>query len=529
MDFDPGPSVFNLTATGARDLYVLKLDGNGNFVWARNFNPDAGNSIAYDPSGFVYVTTSSSPTSQCSVIKLDTDGNSIWTRTITGGQTGGVSVSVDPTGNVIATGWLTGTADFDPSAATLNLIAPATETGLFIWKLNGTGDLVWANQLPRGNVSSLLLFGSGSSLDAMGNIYLSSSFRGTQDFDLGAGTFTLTAAGTDVFVCKLDNSGNFVWAQSINVSVCNFLSTDGAGNSYITGSFTGTADFDPSVGVFNQTSAGNDETYILKLNSSGNFAWATRTGSPSDDEGTAIHADASGNVYLTSYFYQSADFDPTCGSQTLTSGGNSDAYIQKLSSALAPTITSFSPTTGSSGTTVTITGVGFSTTSSNNTVRFFNNRTATVTASTTTSITAIVPASTITGIISVTTNCLTAASATNFTISTLPPPTITSFTPSSGPVGTTVTITGTNFDPTPANNIVAFNGVTAVVTASTTTSITTTVPTGATTGTITVTIAGNTATSTTNFTVTPSLPTITSFTPTSGPVGTTVTITGTNF
>jgi len=81
-------------------------------------------------------------------------------------------------------------------------------------------------------------------------------------------------------------------------------------------------------------------------------------------------------------------------------------------------------------------------------------------------------------------------------------PTITSFTPTSGPVGTTVTITGTNFDATPANNIVAFNGTTAVVTASTATSITTTVPVGATTGKISVTVAGNTATSTTDFTVT---------------------------
>lgn len=83
------------------------------------------------------------------------------------------------------------------------------------------------------------------------------------------------------------------------------------------------------------------------------------------------------------------------------------------------------------------------------------------------------------------------------------PPTITSFTPISGPIGTTVIITGTNFDATPANNIVMFNGTAATVTASTSTSITATVPTGATTGLISVTVGGNTATSTTNFTVAP--------------------------
>ncbi len=80
--------------------------------------------------------------------------------------------------------------------------------------------------------------------------------------------------------------------------------------------------------------------------------------------------------------------------------------------------------------------------------------------------------------------------------------TITAFTSPSGPIGTTVVITGTNFSTTPTDNTVMFNGTTAVVTTSTTTSITTTVPVGATTGKITVTVAGNTATSATDFTVT---------------------------
>lgn len=82
------------------------------------------------------------------------------------------------------------------------------------------------------------------------------------------------------------------------------------------------------------------------------------------------------------------------------------------------------------------------------------------------------------------------------------PPTISSFAPSSGPVGITVTITGTNFSSTPANNTVTFNGTTALVTVSTTTTLTVTVPIGATTGPISVTVGGNTATSATDFTVT---------------------------
>lgn len=79
--------------------------------------------------------------------------------------------------------------------------------------------------------------------------------------------------------------------------------------------------------------------------------------------------------------------------------------------------------------------------------------------------------------------------------------TITTSTPASGPIGTTVTITGTNFSTTPADNIVRFNGTLSVVTASSATSITTTVPTGASTGPITVEVGGNTATSAWDFRV----------------------------
>ena len=81
-------------------------------------------------------------------------------------------------------------------------------------------------------------------------------------------------------------------------------------------------------------------------------------------------------------------------------------------------------------------------------------------------------------------------------------PTITNFTPASGPVGTAVTITGTNFSAIPGNNTVRFNGIIASVTTSTTTNITTSVPSGATTGKISVTVGGNTATSATDFVVT---------------------------
>ncbi|MCY2970057.1 MAG: hypothetical protein NTZ30_05245, partial [Planctomycetota bacterium] len=110
---------------------------------------------------------------------------------------------------------------------------------------------------------------------------------------------------------------------------------------------------------------------------------------------------------------------------------------------------------------------------------------------------------------------------------TQPAPTITSFTPTAGPTGTSVVITGTNFT---GASIVRFGGVPATGFAvNSANQITATVPVGATTGRISVTTPGGTVNTATNFTVASPAPTITSFTPTAGPTGTSVVITGTNF
>lgn len=107
------------------------------------------------------------------------------------------------------------------------------------------------------------------------------------------------------------------------------------------------------------------------------------------------------------------------------------------------------------------------------------------------------------------------------------PATITEIAPSTGIVGESVTITGTNFSTTSSENIVKFNGATATVTTATATLLTLTVPHDATSGKITVTTNGVTAESTSDFTV-PN-PTITGFTPAIAGTGVPVTITGTNF
>ncbi len=220
--------------------------------------------------------------------------------------------------------------------------------------------------------------------------------------------------------------------------------------------------------------------------------------------------------------------EATTGPITVTTtGGTATAtpnFIVTTSPTL-PIITSFTPPAGPVGTVVNIFGVNFTNVL---TVRF-NGVAAIFAAVSSTQITTTVPVGATTGPITITTAGGIATATPNFIVTTSPTlPVITNFTPPSGPVGTVVNIFGANF----ANvTNVRFNGINATFTVVSTTQITATVPAGATTGPITVTTTGGTATATPDFIVTTTAtpPTLTSFSPTSGPVGTSVTITGTNF
>ena len=210
---------------------------------------------------------------------------------------------------------------------------------------------------------------------------------------------------------------------------------------------------------------------------------------------------------------------------TVSVGGATATSATSFSVTAAPSIASFSPISGPVGQVITLTGTNFSSTASANRVNF-GGTTAVPNSSTSTQIVVPVPTGAATGPITVTVAGLTGSSATPFTVT--PPPTITSFSPSTGPVSLSVTIAGTNFSSTSSANTVKFNGTTASPTSATSTQIVVPVPRAATTGPITVAVGTAVASSAASFTVTPA-PTITSFGPGAGPVSIPVTIIGTNF
>jgi uncharacterized protein YjdB len=187
-------------------------------------------------------------------------------------------------------------------------------------------------------------------------------------------------------------------------------------------------------------------------------------------------------------------------------------------------INNLSPTAGPVGSQVAINGSNFGSSQGASTVSFNGTLATNIASWTTTSIAAIVPSAATTGNVVVTVGGV-ASNGVSFTV--LPTPGISNLAPTSGAVGTPVTITGTNFGATQGASTVTFNGTATTPGSWSATSIVVPVPSGATTGNVVVTVSGVSSAGVA-FTVL-STPSITNLAPTSGAVGTSVTITGTNF
>jgi len=245
----------------------------------------------------------------------------------------GYSIAVDASGNVYTTGYFAGTADFNPDPAISYTLTSAGGYDIFVSKLNSSGNFVWAKTM--GGTSGD--YGLDIVVGASGNVYTTGFFGGTADFNPDpAISYTLTSAGgDDIFVSKLDASGAFVWAKNmggVSGDIAYSIALDGSGNVYTTGIFQSTADFNPDPAIsYTLTSAGLEDIFVSKLNSSGNFVWVKNMGGTSLDYCKSIALDASGNIYTTGYFDGTADFDPDPAiSYTLTSAGGTDIFVSKL-------------------------------------------------------------------------------------------------------------------------------------------------------------------------------------------------------
>ncbi len=181
--------------------------------------------------------------------------------------------------------------------------------------------------------------------DAAGNVYITGRFSGTADFK-GAGSTHFTLTGFyDLYVAKYNAAGDCLWAFGIIAGgstadsyIAQSIAVDATGNNiYVTGSFSGTADFKgTSAGPNTLTSIGKQDVFVAKYNAAGAYQWAFNVGADEDapfTSGHSIAVDAAGNVLVTGTFKDTMDFKGTSGASNVLTISTEDVFVAKYSSA----------------------------------------------------------------------------------------------------------------------------------------------------------------------------------------------------
>lgn len=211
---------------------------------------------------------------------------------------------------------------------TTNAIAAAIRPTLERLEGRMLMDGEFASLVTRGTVG--VETANAAAYDQDGNGIVAGSFSGSLDFAPGNATVTYNAANGTGYVAKYNTAGNLVWAKQLGGGV-NDVVTDKDGNILVTGSFNGTRDFDSGPGVVNLTSAGFEDIFVAKFNSSGTLQWARRAGGTFSDFGNAVGVDRSGNVFVGGSFAGTVDFNP--GPSTVNKTATlTDGFVLKLTS-----------------------------------------------------------------------------------------------------------------------------------------------------------------------------------------------------
>lgn len=418
VDFDPGTGVNNLTAAAENGfIQKLDANGNLVWAKSFPNGMSTPTSVSVDPSGNIILAgyysgnvpfqtvngndTILSPASgfNAFVVKMNPNGDFIWARGFGGDNTDDVinSVQTDDQGNIYSTGHFSGTGDFDPGPGTVMMSSAGGNMDIFVHKLSASGDFVWVKKIGGGGFDDAL------SLDVYGNtVMLTGWFQNNVDFDPGVGSTVLIAQNTDIYLLSLTTDGNFNWVKSFSSAMAdkgmkvlfdhngaiyltgifdndidldpgpatNTFTADNGTNFFLlkltavgdfnwartftgtnynacrsialhpnngivaTGEFTGTTDFDCGTGVNNLTAYNEADIFIVYLDQNGTYRWAGSFGNTGvyNDLARDVTIDAIGNIYTTGWFLETVDFDCGPGAAVVSSSGSEDIFLHKLNS-----------------------------------------------------------------------------------------------------------------------------------------------------------------------------------------------------
>lgn len=287
IDFDPSEGIDNHTSVFDKDIYITRINSDGTYGWTKNI----GSESVYNPSVN--------------------------------------SIAIDSTDNIFITGNFSDTMDFD-SSASVDSHTPVGSADIYLTKIASDGTYGWTKTMGGtmgGTANSV-------AIDNEDNIYLSGAFSGSKDFDPSAGIDNHTSIEwLDIFLTKINYDGSYGWTKTMGGTdndIAYSVSIDSTDNIYLAGYFAGGADFDPSAGVDNHTSAGGIDAFLIKINSDGTYGWAKTMGGVSSEEAESVMTDSIGNVYVTGNFSGTTDFDPSASVDNYTTVGSNDFYLTKI-------------------------------------------------------------------------------------------------------------------------------------------------------------------------------------------------------
>jgi len=353
--FDASTSI---TSSGREDIFVAKLDSDGVLNWVKQIggtNTDEANSVAIDKNGDIYVvgrfvgsvdfdpdsgteTLQSFGGPDAFVLKLNGEGEFIWAYDIgTGGNEECEAVGVDNENNVIITGIFDSTIDFDPGPGEVELFGDGAADPFYL-KLTPDGSLIWV----RSFTSTGFVYSADVDIDEENNIITHGFFWNDMNFEPSNSNGVIQAIGAeDCYTAKFDSDGNLMWSNILGGANIEFgygVAVDEIGAVYVTGFYYDDPDFDPSDDVFSLPSANLEDTYIVKYDSQGNFVWAKRTGGPWSDSGYGIDISPTGDVLIAGTLWEEGDLDPEVdGVLNIESAGSADLFILKIDQIVSST------------------------------------------------------------------------------------------------------------------------------------------------------------------------------------------------
>lgn len=333
------------------NIFIGKFDLSGNCQWLIGAGcdyDDHGYDLVTDKLGNIYLTgfigdtyASGGATAAFGSInvpipfgdslgfvsKISPAGVFQWVRTFqaTDGERDN-RIAIDSTGNVYVTGGFFGTKPFGTAFAT-----SYGGMDIFVLKYDSSGNQLWL----RTTGSTLDDRGNSIIVDQYQDVYVTGEFRDK----IGFGTDSLNnnggPSGRDIFVSKIDPSGNWKWAKKAGSNGGSDRGNRIAANKqdmlFVTGQFKGDARFGSADTLYN--SSDSIQIFVAAIDTSGKWQWAIQAGSTIEDRGTGIIADDSCNLYATGFYELTATF----GSLSLNALGRKDVYVAKIPNACIET------------------------------------------------------------------------------------------------------------------------------------------------------------------------------------------------